>query len=116
MKKIYVSHSNTDKKAERQDVTAVCKYVRDCGYLPIAPCIYLPIILGDENLERGFCKTAKLSLLTSCDELWYFGDSITTEITDEICHAMEKGKRVRYITRNIFEKYIETTEVHNEKV
>lgn len=116
MRNIYVSHFNYDKEAEKRDVIAFCKYVKECGDVPIAPCIYLPSVFGDENLERGFCKTAKLSLLTSCDELWYFGDSITTEITDEICHAMEKGKRVRYITRNIFEKYIETTEVHNEKV
>ena len=116
MKKIYVSHSNTDKETERRDTVAFCKYVRECGELPIAPCIYLPAVFGEENADRGFSDTARLLLLLSCDELWYFGDSITREITDEICFAMNKGKRVRYITRNMFERYIETTEVHNEKV
>ena len=115
MKRIYVCHKSIENETEKKEVIAFCKYIKDMGNLPLAPSIHFLHFIADEKEDRGFYKTAKLSILASCSELWYFGDTITTSMTDEICFAMEKGKRVLYITKETFEKYLEKTEVHHEK-
>ena len=70
MKKVFVCYQNEDKQIEEIETLAICKYIRAQGYLPIAPRIYLPRFLTDEESDRGFGRTAKLSLLYACDELW----------------------------------------------
>ena len=99
MKKVFVCYQNEDKQIEEIETLAICKYIRAKGYLPIAPKIYLPRFLTDEESDRGFGRTAKLSLLYVCDELWYTGDTITRDMTEEICLVMEKQKTVQYIPR-----------------
>ena len=84
MKKVFVCYQNEDKQIEEIETLAICKYIRAQGYLPIAPRIYLPRFLTDEEADRGFGRTAKLSLLYACDELWYTGDTIAREMTEEI--------------------------------
>lgn len=75
--------------------------------IPIAPHIYFTQFLNDENAEdRAFGLEAGLSLLSECDELWYFGDQISHGMTDEICFAIEHGIPVQYISRHQYEKYI----------
>ena len=85
-----------------------CEYVaREQGMLPIAPHIYLTQVLNDENAEdREFGLKAGLSLLSECDELWYFGDQISRGMTDEICFAIEHGIPVRYVPEHQYEKYL----------
>ena len=100
MKKIFVCYRNEDKSIEIKETLAMCKYIREQGYLPIAPSIYLPKFLTGEESDRGFGRSAKLSLLYMCDALWYTGDSITIEMTKEICLAMEKGLSIKYIPRH----------------
>ena len=108
MKKVFVCYQNEDKQIEEIETLAICKYIRAKGYLPIAPKIYLPSFLTDEESDRGFGRTAKLSLLYVCDELWYTGDTITRDMTEEICLVMEKQKTVQYIPRHHLEKYYKT--------
>ena len=108
MKKVFVCYQNEDKQIEEIETLAICKYIRAKGYLPIAPKIYLPRFLTDEEFDRGFGRTAKLSLLYVCDELWYTGDTITRDMTEEICLVMEKQKTVQYIPRHHLEKYYKT--------
>ena len=108
MKKVFVCYQNEDKQIEEIETLAICKYIRAKGYLPIAPKIYLPSFLTDEESDRGFGRTAKLSLLYVCDELWYTGDTITRDMTEEICLVMEKQKIVQYIPRHHLEKYYKT--------
>ena len=108
MKKVFVCYQNEDKQIEEIETLAICKYIRANGYLPIAPKIYLPRFLIDEESDRGFGRTAKLSLLYVCDELWYTGDTITRDMTEEICLVMEKQKTVQYIPRHHLEKYYKT--------
>ena len=67
----------------------------------------IPQFLNDENAEdREFGLKAGLSLLSECDELWYFGDQITRGMTDEICFAIENGIPVKYIPEHQYEKYL----------
>ncbi len=106
MKKVFVCYQHEDMETEINETFAICRYIREQGYLPIAPRVYLPGFLTGESSDRGFGRTAKLSLLFMCDELWYTGDTITREMTDEICLAIEKEKNIRYIPKHHIEKYI----------
>ena len=83
--------------------------------IPIAPHIYLTQFLDDENAEdREFGLKAGLSLLSECDELWYFGDQITRGIKDEICFAIENGIPVKYIPEHQYEKFLSERKITNE--
>ena len=84
-----------------------CEYVvREYGMLPIAPHIYFTQFLNDEiTVEREFGLSAGLSLLSVCDELWYFGDQVTRGMADEICYALGHDIPVKYVPEHQYEKY-----------
>ena len=92
-----------------------CRYiVKEYGAIPIAPHIYFTQFLNDEIEEdREFGLSAGLFLLSDCDELWYFGDSITQGMTQEICFALEHNIPVKYIPKHYYEKYFERSITHD---
>ena len=109
MRKIYICSALRGAMDDNiRKARIYCEYVaREHGMLPIAPHIYLTQFLNDENAEdREFGLKAGLSLLSECDELWYFGDQITRGMTDEICFAIENGIPVRYVPEHQYEKYL----------
>ena len=100
MQKIYVcSALRGDMESNIQKARVYCEFVvREHAMIPIAPHIYLTQFLNDENAEdREFGLKAGLSLLSECDELWYFGDGVTRDMVDAILAAHEKGIPVKYI-------------------
>lgn len=109
MKKIYVcSALRGDMEENIRKARIYCEYVAlEYRMLPIAPHIYFTQFLNDENLEeREFGLSAGLSLLSECDELWYFGNQISRGMTEEICFAIKHDIPVKYISRYQYEKYI----------
>ena len=101
MKKIYVCSrlagdiENTIEKAK-----GYARFVvKECGAVPIAPHIYFTQFLDDTvPEERAFGTMAGLLLLSDCDELWYFGDSVSQGMVREIIAAKEQGIPVRYVS------------------
>ena len=109
MRKIYIcSALRGDMESNIMKARAYCEYAaREQGVIPIAPHIYLTQFLNDEIAkDREFGLKAGLSLLSECEELWYFGDQITRGMTDEICFAIEHGIPVKYIPEHYYEKYL----------
>ena len=109
MRKIYIcSALRGDMESNIMKARAYCEYAaREQGVIPIAPHIYLTQFLNDEIAEdREFGLKAGLSLLSECEELWYFGDQITRGMTDEMCFAIEHGIPVKYIPEHYYEKYL----------
>lgn len=109
VKKIYIcSALHGNENVNIRKAQCYCKYVvREFGYIPIAPHIYFTQFLKDEIAEeREFGLNAGLSLLSCCDELWYFGDQISRGMTDEICYALEHKIPVKYIPEYNYEIYI----------
>lgn len=50
----------------------------DRGLIPIAPHLYFPQFLDDNNAaERALGIKMGLQMLKMCDEFWIFGDNIT---------------------------------------
>lgn len=79
---------------------------REHKAIPIAPHIYLTQFLDDNIAEdREFGLSAGLSLLSVCDELWYFGDQVTRGMADEICYALGHDIPVKYVPEHQYEKY-----------
>ena len=108
MKKIYVcSALRGDIEENIKKARRYCEYVvKEFGFIPIAPHIYFTQFLDDDIVkEREFGIKAGLSLLSECDELWYFGDTISRGMTDEIKSAMTQGIPVKYIPTHHYDEY-----------
>jgi len=107
--KIYVcSALRGDMEQNMARARCYCRYVADeHGYLPVAPHIYFMQFLNDDiPEEREFGIQAGLLLLSGCDELWYFGDTITRGMTEEINFAIRHGIPVKYIPSQYYEAYL----------
>ena len=98
MKKIYVcSRLAGDYEANTEAAREYSRYVmKECG--AIAPQLLFPQFLDDSDpKDRELGQEAGLELLEVCDELWYFGDSVSQGMVREICAAKEMGISVRYV-------------------
>ena len=101
MKKIYIcSRLRGDIEENIEKAKRYCEYVvKCCGAIPIAPHIYFTQFLDDSlDEERAFGTLAGLQLLSECDELWYFGDSVSRGMVTEIIAAKEQCIPVRYVS------------------
>lgn len=101
MKKIYIcSRLRGDIEENIEKAKRYCEYVvKCCGAIPIAPHIYFTQFLDDSlDEERAFGTFAGLQLLSECDELWYFGDSVSKGMVTEIIAAKEQSIPVRYVS------------------
>lgn len=108
MKKIYVcSALRGDVDENIRKARSFCEYVaREHKAIPIAPHIYFTQFLNDEIAEeREFGLSAGLSLLSVCDELWYFGDQVTRGMAGEISYALGHDIPVKYVPEHQYEKY-----------
>lgn len=101
MKKIYVcSRPRGNMETNIEKTKRYCEYVvKCCGAIPIAPHIYFAQFLDDTvPEERAFGAMAGLLLLPDCDELWYFGESVSQGMVREIIAAKEQGIPVKYVS------------------
>ena len=71
----------------------------DAGYIPIAPHIYFPQFMNDnDRKERDLALFIDIALLSKCAELWVFGERISSGMSIEIEKAKRKGQLIRYFT------------------
>ena len=117
MKKIYICSAlrgNVEENIRKARI--YCEYVvREHRMIPIAPHIYFTQFLNDEIAEeREFGLSAGLSLLSECDELWYFGDQVTRGMADEICYALGYDIPVKYVPEHQYENYLSERKITNE--
>jgi hypothetical protein len=83
-----------------------CKFAVRKGYFPIAPHIWLPLFLDDENpAERSLALSFGLRLLNGVSELWVFGERISEGMRGEIEKAEELEIPVRYFGDNLKEMF-----------
>ena len=117
MRKIYIcSALRGDMDGNIRKARGFCEYVaREHKAIPIAPHIYFTQFLNDEIAEeREFGLRAGLSLLSVCDELWYFGDQVTRGMADEICYALGHDIPVKYVPEHQYENYFSERMNNNE--
>ena len=104
-KRIYVCspyRGNTTKNVARAQV--YCRFVYDKGYIPIAPHLYYPQFLDDNNPNERLAgmKCAKHDI-GRCKELWVFGLHISDGMLEEIEYAKQRNIHVRWHNDNLEE-------------
>lgn len=74
---------------------AMCRRAYQNGYEPIAPHLYYPQWLDDENpAERQYGMNRGLELIAMCDELWVCGETVSSGMRAEIDRAKELGVKI----------------------
>lgn len=67
-----------------------------CGYCPVAPHLFFPQFLKDNRPEERILGiTLGVELMKSCDEVWIFGNTISTGMAYELEQVKELGIPVR---------------------
>ena len=75
------------------------------GYLPITPHLLFPQFLRDSDAdEREIGMHMGLVLLSMCQELWVFGETISPGMAREIKKARWYGKRIRFFNEKLQEE------------
>lgn len=76
-----------------------CRAVMESGHAFFAPHLLYPAILDDAQPEqRQLGMEMGLSVLSRCDELWAFGDTVSKGMQAEIDAAESMGIPVKYMT------------------
>lgn len=107
MKTVYIAHpiSGNVKKNKKSIYKIMEQLIRDGDVIPFAP--YLPTlkILDDENpVERAIGIELNKSYFVrhAFDELWVYGDHVSSGVKAEIDLALELGIAVRPISNAAF--------------
>jgi len=102
MKKVFICspyRGNIENNINK--VKYYCKDIFEQGYLPIAPHLYFPQFLDDDNdYERKSGILMGKELLSECDEIWVFGEQ-TEGMKEEIEFAKLKQKIIKYFKGEI---------------
>lgn len=74
-----------------------CRQISELGKVPIAPHLYFPQFLNDDDpIERLRGISFGLELMLFCEEVWVFGDVISEGMRLEIEYASSRRKVVKY--------------------
>lgn len=76
---------------------AVCEFVFRQNYIPINPFRVFDYFLGD-RVERNAIRAANAEMLSRCDEVWAFGQTLADGVLIEIAQAKSEDKPIRYFT------------------
>lgn len=88
----------------QENARRYCRYAVDSGYIPIAPHLFFPQFMSDENKkERSLALFMDIALLSKCAELWVFGDTVSRGMSLEIERAKRKCQPIRYFTEELTE-------------
>lgn len=85
-----------DAKRNIEKARAYCKRVLDLGLIPIAPHVMFDGMLHDDiPEERAKALDIGLQLVRMCEELWIFGDHISSGMEAEIFLAKGIGIKTK---------------------
>ena len=88
-----------DVEQNQENARRYCRYAVDTGCIPIAPHLYFPQFMSDEE-EHDLATFMDIVLLSKCAELWVFGETISRGMAMEIEKAKRKGQPIRYFTED----------------
>ena len=85
MKKVYLcAPLGGDVTANLEKIRQYCRYALLCGTAPVVPHFYAECLDDSVPAEREIGRSAGMSLLWFCDELWLFGDTVTEGMVAEL--------------------------------
>lgn len=81
-----------------------CKFAVANNAIPLAVTLHYPQFLDDSDpKQRELALFFGLVLLGKCDELWCFGDNITSGMEAELHKAHKRNMMIRYFDDNMNE-------------
>lgn len=81
-----------------------CKYAVDHKCIPIAPHLLFPQFMNDvEPTDRELAMFMNMVLLSKCEELWVFGNTISQGMGQEIAKAEKRRMKIRYFNYELKE-------------
>ena len=88
---------DTEKNIQR--ARGYCRFAVGRGCIPLAPHLHYPQFMDDgEKGQRELGLRFALILLGKCNELWVFGDTISSGMAAEINKASRRRIPIRYFT------------------
>lgn len=94
---------DTEKNIE--NARKYSRFAVDSHCLPITPHIYFTQFMDDSiSEERDIAIFMNWVLMSKCEQLWVFGDVISTGMKAEIDRAKKKHMKIRYFTEEMEEK------------
>lgn len=98
--KVYiVSRYAGDVENNVKNAIRYCRFAIDKKKMPIAAHLLYPQIVDDNNPdEREIGTMYGLALLALCDEVWCFGETLSSGMAQEIKEAKRLGKSIKYFS------------------
>lgn len=101
MKMVYICHFyGKDPERSVKDVTEICKtIIKDKpGIFPVAPQLYFERFIEETPESRSLIMQMCLDLVRKCDEVWVFGDCVSSGMVEEIVLATSSGIPITVIS------------------
>ena len=73
-----------------------CRFVLNQNVVPLAPHLLYPRFM-DDNKEQDMVRTINKVLLGRCDQVWVFGETISSGMGYELKLARNFKKHIRYV-------------------
>ena len=81
-----------------------CAFAVERGSIPLAPHLLYPQFMDDTNpKERDLALRFGIILMDRCDEIWIFGNRLSSGMRAEYDRALRKGYHIRYFTADCME-------------
>lgn len=88
-----------DVTRNTENALRYCRMAYERGFLPVAPHLYFPRFLNDnDSEEREDGLFMGRVMLTKCSEMWVFGDTISSGMKREIEKAEDRRMPIRHFT------------------
>ncbi len=105
MKRIYLASPYNLSQKQKANLAALCTEVSNFGAIPIAPALYLPLIMDITNTEK--LRAVVSDLIRLCDDFWYVGSA--ANFAEEIETAHQLGIVITHLELStIFKKSPDT--------
>ena len=92
-------------KKNKRNARKYCRFALEQHTIPFAPHLLFPQFMDDNSSEeRQLAMFMNMIMLGHCEELWVFGDRISTGMKQEIRKAQRKHMKIRYFTEDLEEK------------
>lgn len=89
-----------DFQANLEYAKKICRRLALQGITPIAPHVYCTAFLNDDKPDERRCGIRiGLALMQSCNEVWFYGDTISPGMREELLMAESLRKPIRHKSR-----------------
>ncbi len=99
MKCVYIcAPLGGNTKENLKKVRRYTEYALRCGVSPVVPHFYAECLDDAKPAEREMGMSAGLALLWLSDEMWVFGDTVTSGMRNEIQFCRNLNIRIRNVS------------------